>query len=119
MSGNQPWPRPRLAFAGLLGEAQRLNWVPGMRARHREGSRDMDGRRRRALSASLVTMAAVALATAPAALASGVTVASLSSLKAGASAGTLRGQVANQAAKGTRARIEVRLNRYGTKRAIV
>src|SRR3954453_3100597 len=79
----------------------------------------MDGRSRRALSASLVTMAALGLATAPAALASGVTISSLSSLKAGASTGTLSGNVVNGAAKGTTAKIEVRLMRYGANRTVV
>src|SRR4051812_41668548 len=79
----------------------------------------MDGRRRRAMSASLVTVTALGLAAAPAALASGVSVASLSSLRAGANAGTLTGTVANQAARSTTADIQVRLMRYGTKRTTV
>src|SRR3954451_13247063 len=79
----------------------------------------MDGRKRRAVSASLVTMAALGLVTAPAALASGVTISSLSSLKAGGSNGTLSGNVVNGAAKGTTANVEARLMRYGAKRTVV
>jgi hypothetical protein len=75
----------------------------------------MDGRRGRALSASLAAVAALGLAAAPAAFAApGVSVSSVSSLKAGATAGTLSGTVTNDTGKARRSTVVVRLMRRGT-----
>jgi hypothetical protein len=80
----------------------------------------MDGRRRRVVGASLVTMSALALAAAPAALAApGVAVSSVSSLAAGANAGTLSGTVVNDTNRATRAAVTVRLMRRGTEAPVV
>src|SRR5262245_61507162 len=80
----------------------------------------MDGRRRRAVGASLTTMAALMLAAAPVALASApVSVSSVSSLKAGASAGTLQGTVHNGTSRPVRAEVAIRLHRRGTKQHIL
>src|ERR1700754_855229 len=80
----------------------------------------MDGRRRRAVGASLFTIAALALAAAPAAWAApGVSVSEISSLKAGASSGTLSGKVINDTSKLTHARVTISLHRRGTARQVV
>src|SRR4051812_35571485 len=113
MSGGRSWTLPRLAFSAGLRDSRVRTGSAG------RGVEDMDGRRRRAVGVSMVTMAALALASAPAALAGGVTVSSVGSLKTGATAGVLTGKVSNEASKGARADIEVRLMRRGTKRATV
>ena len=59
----------------------------------------MDGRRVRAAGASLVTVALMGLAASPALAAPGVSVSAVSSLKAGATAGTLTGKVVNDTGK--------------------
>jgi hypothetical protein len=71
----------------------------------------MDGRFRRALGAPLV-VAALGLVASPALASSGVTVASVSSLKG--SAGTLTGTVYNDTAAATTAPVTIRLQRRGT-----
>ena len=79
----------------------------------------MDGRRVRAAGASLVAVALTGLAAAPALAAPGVTVSELSSLKAGASAGTLSGTVLNRTNRAADATVTVRINRWGTKQQVV
>ena len=76
----------------------------------------MDGRIRRATGVALVTLGVFAT---PAVAAPGVSVSSLSSLKAGATAGTLHGTVVNDTGKATRANVAVRLFRRGTDAAVV
>ncbi len=72
------------------------------------------------LGASLAAVAALGLAAAPAALAApGVSVSSVSSLKAGATAGTLSGTVVNDSNRATRAKVVVRLMRRGTNAPVV
>src|SRR3954447_7457558 len=77
----------------------------------------MDSRKRRALGASLVALAALALA--PAAQAAGVGVTSLSSLPAGAKAGNLTGLVTNESDSATTAKVSVRVMRRGTGGALI
>jgi hypothetical protein len=63
----------------------------------------MDGRKVRAAGASLVVAALMGLAAAPALAAPGVSVTAVSSLKAGATAGTLAGTVTNETGREARA----------------
>ena len=63
----------------------------------------MDVRRVRAAGASLVTVALMGLAASPALAAPGVSVSAVSSLKAGATAGTLTGKVVNDTGNARRA----------------
>ena len=74
--------------------------------------------RRRAAGAAVLTVGLTALSAGPA-LADGVTVGSLISLRAGSRAGTLHGQVLNRTRHAARARITVRTQRYGTRSRIV
>ena len=76
----------------------------------------MDRRSRRALGVALV---ALGIAAAPAQAAPGVSVSSLSSLKAGATAGTLNGTVVNDTNRATKADVAVRIFRRGTDAAVV
>ncbi|RKQ91576.1 peptidase M1-like protein [Solirubrobacter pauli] len=76
----------------------------------------MDRRSRRALGVALV---ALGVAAAPAQAAPGVSVSSLSSLKAGATAGTLNGTVVNDTGHAKRAAVTVRIFRRGTDAAVI
>jgi hypothetical protein len=67
----------------------------------------------RATGVALLSVALAGLAASPALAASGVTVGSVSSLKAGATAGTLQGQVVNRSAHGVHAKVTVRIQRTG------
>src|SRR4051794_5806944 len=80
---------------------------------------DMDVARVRAAAASLVTMAVLGVAASPALAAPGVSVSALSSLKAGATAGTLTGTVVNDTARAKRAKVAVRIMRRGTHQAVI
>jgi hypothetical protein len=75
----------------------------------------MEGRKVRATGAALVTLALSGLAAGPALAAPGVSVSTVSSLKAGATAGTLTGTVLNRTSRATTAKVTVRIMRYGTK----
>src|SRR5215217_7940045 len=77
----------------------------------------MDGKYRRAGGASLVALAALALA--PAAQAAGVGVTSIGSLPAGAKAGTLTGVVTNDGVSAARADVSLRVMRRGTGGALI
>jgi hypothetical protein len=74
--------------------------------------------RRRAAGVAVLTIGLTALTAGPA-LADGVTVGSLSSLTAGARAGTLHGRVLNRTRRAVRARVTVRTQRYGTRPRVV
>jgi hypothetical protein len=77
----------------------------------------MDGRLGRAAGAAVVV---ALLAGAPVAYAApGVSVSEVSSLSAGATAGTLHGRVVNDTSRATRAQVVVRLMRRGTHRPVV
>src|SRR4051794_36544917 len=78
----------------------------------------MDGRKVRAVGAALLSAGLAAVTAAPA-LADGFTVGSLSSLRAGATHGILHGQVLDRSARATRARVVVRVMRYGTRPRVV
>ncbi len=78
----------------------------------------MQMRKARATGAALLTIGLTGLTAGPA-FADGVTVGSLSSLKAGDRAGTLHGRVLNRTAHAARARITVRTQRYGTRARVV
>jgi hypothetical protein len=78
----------------------------------------MDSRKARALGASLVVVCALG-ATAASAQAAGVGVTSLSSLRAGAKAGTLSGVVTNDSGSAARAAVSVRVMRRGTGGALI
>src|SRR5262245_38067747 len=67
----------------------------------------------RAAGVALVGFALVGPVASPALASPGVTVSSLSSLAAGAKAGTLRGQVANRTGRAVDARVTVRIQRTG------
>jgi hypothetical protein len=73
----------------------------------------------RAVGASLLTVGLVGLAAAPALAAPSVAVSTLSSLKAGAKAGTLSGAVHNDTALARDAKVTVRLMRSGMKARVV
>jgi Peptidase family M1 domain len=79
----------------------------------------MDVRRVRATGAALTTVALAGLLAAPALASPGVTVSTLSSLKAGRTAGTLDGKVINRTGRAETANVTVRLMRYGTKAPVV
>jgi hypothetical protein len=79
----------------------------------------MDGRRMRAAGASLLAVAAMGAAAAPALAAPSVSVSTLSSLKAGAKAGTLSGSVRNDMAVARSAKVTVRLMRSGVKARVL
>ncbi len=79
----------------------------------------MDVRRVRAAGASLVTVALMGLAASPALAAPGVSVSAVSSLKAGATAGTLTGKVVNDTNKATRSEVSVRIMRRGTHHGVI
>ncbi|MDA0159252.1 M1 family aminopeptidase [Solirubrobacter ginsenosidimutans] len=67
----------------------------------------------RAGGVALVSVALAGLAASPALASPGVTVGSLSSLKSGAKAGTLHGQVVNRSAHAVNAKVTVRIQRTG------
>jgi hypothetical protein len=74
----------------------------------------------RAVGAAVLTIALAGLAGASvAAAAPGVSVSALSSLRAGATSGTLRGRVVNETGRASRANVTVRLLRRGTHRKVV
>src|SRR6478736_5804929 len=73
----------------------------------------MNGSKVRAAGVALVSVAMAGLAASPALASSGVTVGSVSSLKAGAKAGTLRGEVINRTGKAVDAKVTVRIQRTG------
>ncbi|WP_028058034.1 M1 family aminopeptidase [Candidatus Solirubrobacter pratensis] len=75
----------------------------------------MEGRKVRATGAALLTLALSGLAAGPALAAPGVSVSTVSSLKGGATAGTLTGTVLNRTSRATTATVTVRIMRYGTK----
>jgi hypothetical protein len=79
----------------------------------------MDVRRARAIGAALATFALAGSLAAPALASPGVTVSTLSSLRAGHTAGTLGGKVINRTSKAATANVTVRLMRYGTKAPVV
>src|SRR5262245_65662260 len=79
----------------------------------------MDFRRARAIGAALTTFALAGALAAPAMASPGVTVSTLSSLKAGRTAGTLTGKVINRTGRAGTANVTVRLMRYGTKAPVV
>ncbi len=79
----------------------------------------MDVRRVRAIGAALTTVALAGLTAAPALASPGVTVSTLSALKAGRTAGTLSGNVINRTGRAATANVTVRLMRYGTKAPVV
>src|SRR4051795_3419618 len=62
---------------------------------------------------ALVTVATMGLAAMPALASPGVSVGSLSSLKAGARAGMLRGELSNASAHAVKAHVSVRIQRTG------
>src|SRR5829696_8278369 len=78
----------------------------------------MEGRRGRAAGAALLTVAALALPAAPA-LAAGISVSEISSLPAGAKAGTLRGTVINETGRAVRTEVAVRIMRKDAKAPVV
>jgi hypothetical protein len=80
---------------------------------------DMDVGRVRAAGASLIAAGLMGLAASPALAAPGVSVSAVSSLKAGATAGTLTGKVVNDTNRATRAQVTVRILRRGTQRRVV
>src|SRR4051794_6095689 len=73
----------------------------------------MNGLKKRAASAALVSIALSGLAAAPALATPGVTVGSVSSLAAGARAGTVEGNVLNRTARTVTAKVSVRVQRTG------
>ena len=79
----------------------------------------MDVRRVRATGVALFSVALTGLSAGPALASPGVTVSTLSSLKAGATAGTLSGKVINRTGRASTANVTVRLMRYGTKAPVV
>ena len=79
----------------------------------------MDVRRARAFGAALTTFALAGSLAAPALASPGVTVSTLSSLRAGQTAGTLGGNVINRTGTAATANVTVRLMRYGTKAPVV
>src|SRR3954453_6381178 len=79
----------------------------------------MEGRRVRALSASIGVLGLLGVAAAPAVASPQVLVSKVSSLNARASAGTLHGTVVNKTASAKRAKVTVRVMRWGTKAPVV
>jgi hypothetical protein len=79
----------------------------------------MDVRRVRAVGASLITVGLMGLAASPALAAPGISVSEVSSLKAGATAGTLSGRVVNDSSKASRSKVSVRIMRRGTKAPVI
>jgi hypothetical protein len=79
----------------------------------------MDVRRVRAAGASLVAVALMGLVASPALAAPGVAVSAVSSLKAGATAGTLTGKVVNDSDHATRSEVSVRIMRRGTHHGVI
>ncbi len=73
----------------------------------------MEGLKVRAGGVALVSVVLAGLAAGPVLASPRVTVGSLSSLKAGARAGTLRGEVVNRGGHAVRAEVTVRIQRYG------
>src|SRR3954451_7710856 len=79
----------------------------------------MEGRRVRALSASIAVLGLLGVAAAPAMASPNVLVSKISSLKAGAMSGTLHGTVVNKTAGARNAQVAVQLMRWGTKAPVV
>src|SRR3954452_16771632 len=79
----------------------------------------MEGRRVRALSASVAVLGLLGFAAAPAMASPNVLVSKVSSLKAGATAGTLQGTVVNKTASAKNAQVTVRIMRWGTNAPVV
>src|SRR5689334_17537689 len=79
----------------------------------------MEGRRKRALSAFVVVLGALGVAAAPAMASPNMLVSKVSSLKAGAMAGTLHGTVVNKSPAARSAGVTVQLMRWGTKAPVV
>src|SRR3954465_14952030 len=77
----------------------------------------MDGRFKRAGGASVVALAALALA--PAGQAAGVGVTAISSVPTGAKAGNLTGLVSNVSCRAATARVSLRVMRGGTGGALI
>ena len=73
----------------------------------------MNGLKVRAAGVALASVMVAGLAASPALAAQGVTVGSLSSLKAGATSGTLGGQVVNRTDQAVNAKVTVRIQRTG------
>ena len=73
----------------------------------------MNGLKVRAAGVALVSVAMAGLAASPALASPGVTVGSVSSLAAGAKAGTLRGEVINRTGRAVDAKVTVRIQRTG------
>ncbi len=79
----------------------------------------MDVGRVRAVGASLITVGLMGLAASPALAASGVSVSAVSSLKKGATAGTLSGKVVNDSSRAAKSAVTVRIMRRGTPARVV
>ena len=79
----------------------------------------MEGRKVRAIGAALFAVALVGMTAGSASAAPGVAVGRLSSLAAGATAGTLHGTVINQTGRAASANVTVRIMRYGTRQRVV
>src|SRR3954454_20196902 len=79
----------------------------------------MEGRTRRALGASVAVLGLLGVSAAPALASPHMNVSKVSSLKAGAMAGTLHGTVVNKTASTANAKVTVRLMRWGTKAPVV
>jgi hypothetical protein len=80
---------------------------------------DMEGFKPRAVGALLFAVALMGIGAATAAASPSVTVGSLSSLRAGSTAGTLSGTVVNRTSHAANAAVTVRINRYGTHARVV
>src|SRR5262249_4026644 len=90
--------------------------------RSRAGSNEgvkMEGGGRRVLIASVAVLAALGASAAPALASPNVLVSKMSSLAAGATAGTIHGTVVNKTASATNAKVTVRIMRWGTKAPVV
>src|SRR3954447_9566354 len=79
----------------------------------------MEGRRVRALSATVAVLGLLGVAAAPAMASPNVLVSKVSSLTAGAMSGTLHGTVVNKTAGARNAQVTVQLMRWGTKAPVV
>src|SRR3954454_14741693 len=79
----------------------------------------MEGRTRRALGASVAVLGLLGVSAAPALASPHMNVSKVSSLKAGAMAGTLHGTVVNKTARAANAKVTVRLMRWGTNAPVV
>src|SRR4051794_12102987 len=79
----------------------------------------MNGRRGRAVGASIAVLGLLGVSAGPALASPNMLVSKVSSLKAGATAGTLHGTVVNKTASASRAKVTVRLMRWGTKAPVV